>query len=551
MQSPPNIVWISTHDINPHLGCYEGVWPGAEAAVTPNLDALAEQGVRFDQAFATSPVCAPSRSSIMTGCFPTAIGTMHMRSKAAPPPEVRLLPEYFREAGYYCTNNFFTDFQVVTPGTTFDDCSPTAHWRNRPDPEQPFFAAFHGMATHESKIHAEGEDFETLMAGVPTEDRHRPEDSQLPPYYPDTEVMREIWAKYLDLITAMDLWVGRIMAELEEDGLADNTIVVFWSDHGVGLPRAKRFAYEAGLREPLIIRWPGVLPAGEAREEPVYLMDLAPTMLTACGIDLPDHMHAQPLFDAAGSPGPKHDYIVGHRDRMDTAADRTRTVRDERFRYIRHSYPDRPLMQHIEYPDALGSWKELRHLHHQEAQLRGAGEDVQLMTPLQRSVVAPNKPAEELYDVQADPHETINLVNDPEFQPVLTRFRDALDSWLEEYPDLGEIPEDELIEQWRPGGHLQTTATPVVSEGPGGWAASCETEGVSIGWTQIPPGPIEPATSLGKATGDPVKDGRRWRAYTGPLTAQDLPAGTEEGTVYFKAWRLGYEPSEEVAVTIR
>src|ERR687893_2735576 len=155
----PNILWITTHDISPDLGCYAGVWPGAEYAHTPNLDRLAAEGARYDNAFAVAPVCAPSRSAIITGMYPTAIGTMHMRSRAVPPPEVRCFPEYLRAAGYYCTNNAFTDHQFQTPVSVYDDFGPQAHWRNRPDPDQPFFATFHGMITHESQIHVTDELF--------------------------------------------------------------------------------------------------------------------------------------------------------------------------------------------------------------------------------------------------------------------------------------------------------------------------------------------------------------------------------------------------------
>lgn len=540
---PPNILWISTHDINPHLGCYAGVWPEAERAVTPNLDALAARGVRFDNAFATSPVCAPSRSAIMTGCFPTAIGTMHMRTKAVPPPEVRLLPEYLREAGYYCTNNFFTDFQVATPATTFDDCSPSAHWRNRPDPEMPFFASFHGMLTHESKIHVEGEDFEALVAAVPVEHRQNPDEVTVPPYYPDTPAMRANWARYLDLIAAMDLWVGDILDQLEEDGLTESTIVVFWSDHGVGLPRAKRFAYEAGLREPLIVSRPGSLDAGTNRDDLVYLMDLGPTMLAACGIEIPEHMHGRALFgDDGRAPDIERDYVVGHRDRMNEAQDRSRTVRDRRFRYIRHDYPDRPLLQHSHYADQFSSWKEFRRLAAAEDQQRGQGLVPDLLTPVQRRVVAPGKPAEELFDISVDPHETTDLSGDPAYLDDLVRLRGALDDWRTSFPDLGLVDEEELIESWRPGGRMRVTAAPTVTVADGILEATCDTEGASIGWTTDVPGELVEQSFLGAATGDPERDGRHWNLYS---TSVMVPVGT---TVYVRAWRLGFQASDEVTV---
>lgn len=538
----PNVVWISTHDINPDLGCYQGVWPGAEYAVTPHLDRFAGEGVRFDQAFASAPVCAPARSAIMTGCFPTAIGTMHMRTKAVPPAEVRLLPEYFRQAGYYCTNNVFTDFQVDVPPTVFDDCSSSAHWRNRPDPNTPFFAAFHGLTTHESKIYLDDEGFAKATEHVAPEDRHHPDAAPLPPYYPDTPVFRQAWARYSDLITEMDHWVGGILSQLEDDGLAENTIVVFWSDHGRGMPRAKRWATEAGLREPLIIRWPGRIARGTVRSDLVHTMDLAPTMLQACGLPVPKHMHGVPLLDAAGHLAERpNEYVYGGRDRMDTAEDTSRTVRDERYRYIRHFHPDRPALLHTDYPDRLATWAQLRRLASDEADQLGRGEPRSLLTELQRTLVAGSKPVEELYDVVADPHETRNLANDPAHAAVLERLRAALQDWQDRYGDLGLMDENELIESWRPGGERQSTVAPSVTRTADGFVAECATPGSSIAWTVDAPGSVRERTPLEKVTGLPEDDGRRWRLYTGPVS-------TEADTVWFRAWRLGFQPSAEVTI---
>jgi uncharacterized sulfatase len=260
--SRPNILWISTHDINPHLGCYTGIWPGAEQASTPRLDALAAEGLLLEQAFAAAPVCGPSRSAIVTGCFPPAIGTMHMRTRATPPPDVRLLPEYIRAAGYWTGNTAFTDFQVDVPEPVYDELGDHAHWRLRDDPEQPFFMAFHSLITHESQIYLSDEEFASR-----TPDAQRVQKADVPPYHPDTEVYRTSWRRYLELISQMDHWVGTLLDQLEEDGLADNTIVVFWSDHGLGMPRGKRWATELGFREPLIVRWPGRIARGSTYAE--------------------------------------------------------------------------------------------------------------------------------------------------------------------------------------------------------------------------------------------------------------------------------------------
>ena len=537
----PNVLWISTHDINPHLGTYAGVWPGAEQASTPNLDRLAAQGVRYDNAFATAPVCAPSRSSIMTGCFPTAIGTHPMRTKAVPPPEVHLLSEYFRAAGYFTTNSSFTDFQVDTPMVLYDELGDDAHWRHRPE-GAPFFSAFHGLITHESRIYLDDEEFAAATSHVQADQRHDPEAVSLPPYHPDTEVFRRSWARYLDLVTEMDHWAGQILAELEGDGLAESTIVVFWSDHGLGMPRGKRWVYESGLREPLIVRWPGRLAPGQARTELVHLMDLAPTMLTMCGLDVPEHMHGKAFLDADGSPHAPNEYVFAARDRMDEQEDASRTVRDERYRYIRHLHPDRSGMQYCYYPDHLDTWAEMRRLTAEEGRQLSLGTLPDQLTPLQRGLTSPAKGAAELYDLQADPFETVNLADDPAHAEVVARLDAALDWWTATYGDLGLVPEAELIERWRPHGVAPVTSPPVARLVDGTLELDCPTDGATLGWTTTPPGREPPRPPMARAVGTPADDGRRWRLYAGPVSA---PAGT---TVWVRAWRLGWEPSDEVEV---
>ncbi|GAA4045538.1 sulfatase family protein [Agromyces indicus] len=541
----PNIVWISTHDINPDLGCYRGVWPGADVATTPNLDRLAAEGVRFDQAFATTPVCAPSRSAIMTGCFPTAIGTHHMRSKAVPPPEVRLLSEYFRMAGYYATNNVFTDFQVEVPGTAFDACTPSAHWRDRPDPEQPFFAAFHGMVTHESQIYVSDDAFAEITVGLAAEDRHDPDSVPVPPYHLDTDVFRTAWARYHDLVTVMDAWAGNLLRQLDEDGLADDTIVVFWSDHGAGFPRAKRWATEAGLRVPVIVRWPARIEGGRARTDVVHLADLAPTMLRMAGLEVPAHMHAKPLFDAAGRDLEQGEYAFGGRDRMDEQHDCSRTVRDRRYRYVRHRHPDRSPMQYQHFADRFPTWRQLREHVNEEARQRAAGERPDRLTALQRRVTGPYKPEEELYDIAEDPHETRDLAGDPAHAETLARLAGALDDWTERFGDLGPMDEDELIATWRPGGRWRITGPPAAeTDADGAVRLSCVTPGALIAWTADPPLVSAPRRSRQqRINGDPEPDGRHWRLFTDPLPASDAPR-------WARAWRLGFRGSEEIPLPV-
>ena len=538
----PNILWISTHDIGPQLGCYSGIWPGADAAHTPNLDRLASEGVRFDRAFATAPVCGPARSSILTGCFPSSIGTLHMRTKAVPPPGVRLLPEYFRAAGYYTTCNWFTDFQVQTPVSTFDECGSAAHWRNRPSPDTPFFAQFHGLTTHESRIYYEEEEFREATSHVEESARLDPKSVEVPPYHPDTPTFRKHWARLHDLITEMDYWVGNILNELDKDGLASNTIVVFWSDHGPGFPGAKRWANEAGLREPLIMRWPGKITPNTVRTDVVHVMDIAPTMLELCGFPIPGHFEARSLYDEFGNPRKPNEYTFGVRGRMDEQEDLSFTVRDDRFRYIRHAHPDRPPMQHCEYPDHLATWAELRHFTHEESEQVSLGLQRTLLTPLQRSIIGPRKPEEELYDILHDPHSTENLAGDQRFSGIKARLKRALEDWIERYGTYALMPEEELLGTWRPNGEAPRTAVPVLTIGET-ITADCPTDGASIVWTLDPPTdapkPSHLEARLGPAIGMPIKDGRTWRLYTDPIKMQKGPA-------WFRAERLGFEPSEEV-----
>ncbi|MDQ0646233.1 N-sulfoglucosamine sulfohydrolase [Microbacterium natoriense] len=532
----PNILWISTHDINPDLGCYAGIWPGAEYAHTPNLDALAARGVRFDNAFAAAPICAPARSAIVTGCYPTAIGTMHMRSKAVPPPTVRLLPEIFREAGYYCTNNWFTDFQVDLPEVVFDDCSPAAHWRNRPTADTPFFAMFHGMSTHESQLYLEDDAFAAATSHVTDAERHDPAAAPIPPYYPDDEVFRTAWARYADLITEMDHWAGQILDELEADGLLDDTIVVFWSDHGKGMPKAKRWAGEAGLREPLLVSWPGHLPEAATSSDLAHTMDLAPTMLALAGIDVPSFMHGVPLFGVDGAVVTEpNEFTYGGRDRQGEAEDRSRTVRDHRFRYIRNYHPDKPAMIHTDYSDQLSTWAAFRKLASDECQQRARGEALTTMTAAQRAVVAQSKPREELYDIVVDPHELVNLVAEPANRRDLTRLRAALDAWIERYGDLGAVPEEVLEEKWRPGGVHRATSKPIAEIRDGLLIASCETEGAILAWTDHEPSASGPRGPLQREIGMPSGTGSIWTIYSEPVPVL--------APVWVKAWRLGYEPS--------
>ncbi len=362
----PNIVWISNEDMSPRLGAY-----GDRLARTPVLDRLARESIRYTRAFATAPVCAPSRAAIITGMYQTAIGAQHMRTTedgvpelpgpylAVPPFYVKAFPEYLRAAGYFTSNRSKTDYQFGVPFTIWDELGDTAHWRNRPDPKQPFFAVFNLEVTHESRIFPSS----PARKGKPLVTN--PSAIEVPPYYPDTPLVRQELARMYDNIADMDRQVGEILDALTADGLADNTIVVYWSDHGDGVPRAKRSLYDAGLRVPLMIRWPAALASplkpGTVSEEMVSLIDLAPTMLSLAGVTVPTHLQGRTLVGPRATAAPE--IVFAARDRMDLEYDMMRAARDARYLYIRNFAPQLPYAGHIIYrnqSDIMQEWLRLQ-----------------------------------------------------------------------------------------------------------------------------------------------------------------------------------------------
>lgn len=509
-KKPWNILWITCEDMSPDLGCF-----GAPGAITPNLDKLASQGVRFTRAFTVAGVCAPSRSAIITGMYPTSIGTHHMRCKGVPPAFVRCYPEFLRLLGYYCTNNVKTDYNFDAPLTAWDESSNKAHWRNRRRKDQPFFAVFNFTITHESQIRTPAKTFAKVTSKLKSEDRHDPAKAILPPYYPDTPVVRNDWARYQDLITAMDIEVGELLRQLAEDGLAENTIVLFNSDHGRGLPRAKRWIYDSGIHVPLIVRWPGQIPGGTTNDNLVSALDFAPTFISLAGGKAPAHMQGQ-VFLGPKTAKPR-DYIFAIRDRMDEKYDRIRACRDKDFLYIKNFEPKIPYAQNIAYMDAMPTMQEWRRLN-ALGQLKGPS----------ALFFEPEKPEEELFDVKADPHNINNLAKSASHQEVLLRMRKTLEKWQKETGDLGSIPEDQLWEKVRPGGKYAVTQAATIAPNGGPFKEgmkiklACPTEGASLAYT----------TDAGpNAT---------WLLYGGEITLE-RPA-----TVRVRACRLGYKDSAEV-----
>jgi arylsulfatase A-like enzyme len=427
----PNILWITCEDTSPTLGCY-----GDAYAVTPHLDRLASQGVRYARAYAPIGVCAPSRSSLILGMYACSAGTHHMRCQGTLPASVRCYSDHLRDAGYYCTNNSKTDYNFKHPGSAWDDCSSKGHWRNRPK-DKPFFAIFNLLSTHEGQIRLGPAERAKRNQKLEPEQRHDPARAPVPPYHPDTPEVRADWAHYYDNVTLMDQQAGEILKELESDGLAGDTIVFFYGDHGAGMPRSKRWLYESSLRVPLIIRFPEkyrtLAPGapGTAVDRPVNFVDFGPTLLSLAGAKIPPAMQGKPFLGAQAAP--PAEYVFGFRDRMDERYDMIRTVRDRRYRYIRNFMPHLTWAQHISYlyqMPTMRAWQRLS----DEGKLSGP----------QAVFFSPVKPVEELYDTEADPHEIRNLAADPAQKDTLERMRKVLRGWMLEIRDLGFLPEADL-----------------------------------------------------------------------------------------------------------
>ena len=432
----PNIIWISCEDISPHIGCF-----GDAHAITPNLDRLAQSSVRYPNTFTTAGVCAPCRSAIISGVYQSTLGTHHMRCKAQLPTFIKPFPTYLKNVGYYCTNNSKQDYQFKTPKGVWDESSKKAHWKNRPDKSKPFFAVFNFGGCHESGINNQNK-YELVTKQLTESQRQDPAKLELPPYYPDTPIVREDWKRNYELITAMDAWAGELIQELKDEGVFENTIIMFWSDHGVGLPRAKRWLYDSGTKIPLIVRMPESTPdalpdigyqqRGSVNEELISSLDFAPMVLKLAGLKIPEHFQGRAFLGHDLSP--KREYVFGARDRMDERYDVIRAVRDKRFRYIRNYEPFKPYYQFMNTPEQGATMREIRRVH-AEGDLPAAAE----------LFMADRKPAEELYDLVADPHEVNNLAADPQFASDLERLRETHLDWVVKTRDIGLIPESEIV----------------------------------------------------------------------------------------------------------
>jgi uncharacterized sulfatase len=429
--SRPNILWLSCEDISPHIGCF-----GDRHAITPNIDQLASEGVRYTNTFTTAGVCAPCRSAIITGMYQTSIGTHHMRCSAKLPGHIKAFSSYVRQGGYYCTNNSKQDYQTNDLNDSWDESSGNAHWKNRKG-DQPFFAIFNFTGCHESGIASESK-YVKVTEKLTSAQRQDPKKLELPPYYPDTPIVREDWKRNYELITAMDAWAGEHIAQLKADGLYEDTIIFFWSDHGVGLPRAKRWLYDSGTHIPLVIRIPekfrvkGQGSPGAINDRLVSSIDFSATVLNLTGQKIPGYMQGQPFL---GANLPKErDYVYGARDRMDERYDIIRSVRDKRYRYIRNYEPLKTYYQYMNTPEKGATMSEIRRVHAEGK-----------LPPAAKLFLADRKPVEELYDLKNDPHEINNLAAEAKYKKLLEKMRKVHMQWVQDTKDVGLIPEPEIM----------------------------------------------------------------------------------------------------------
>jgi len=439
----PNILWITCEDLSPILGCY-----GDRVANTPNIDLFAQNAVRFTNAYASAPICTPARSSLITGVYASSMGTHHLRGVVPKSDKIKCFTEFLREKGYYCTNNVKEDYNFITPEEAWDESSDSAHWRNR-KPEQPFFSVFNFMVTHQSQTRYGIEKLNEINSTLDEKDRINPDDVEIPPYYPDTPIVRNNIASLYTQVHIMDKKFQEIINQLEEDGLRENTIIFFYSDHGTGLPRGKGYLHDTGIKVPLIIEFPekykhySPAKAGAFSDELVNFIDFPPTVLSLTGIDPPKYMQGNPFLGQYRKNS--NDYVVSIRDRRDEVLMFSRSIRTDKYHYIRNFLPHRPRMQRNFYSEITPIRQELRRL-----------DNLGLLQSNEDWLMEDSVPVDELYDTETDPHELNNLAQEAEHLEIMELLKRNLFSWMVETKDLGLVPEYEMIEKSKGGAPYDT-----------------------------------------------------------------------------------------------
>lgn len=531
-QNPPNIVLIVAEDMSPRVGAFRDA-----VAQTPNIDALADDGVRFTQVFSASGVCAPNRSALITGVYPQSLGSQHMRTSnrdyaAVPPAAVKAFPELLRRAGYATANTAKTDYQFGEPFTIWDVNEGNfalppdlAVWRQLPA-GKPFFAMINLMSTHESRLatlETEGQGtFGSVIKALAlareatVSEVTDPADVTVPAYYPDTPQVRASIAQHYDNIHYMDGQVGEVVANLQADGLLGSTVVIWTTDHGDGLPRAKRAVYDSGLHIPLVLRWPDKTGAGQIDTRLVSVVDLAPSILQLASIEVPAFMQGQAMLNTAAT----QDYVFAGRDRMDAVPDYVRAVRDQRYKYIRNYQADLPYFRPLAFRDMFPVMQAL-----------WQGDSAGTLTKEQGFYFAAPRPLEELYDTVSDPQELVNLAGEPEYAQTLQRLREAMAAWTARVGDKSAIDESQMIEAMWPGGQQPVTQAPVIEMRDQRVFITSATPGASIAYRLADAGF---AAKLFGSSGV-------WQPYSQPLPLRAVG----EATLVAKAVRYGYAESAE------
>ena len=429
-QDRPNILWITCEDISPFLGSY-----GFEKAQTPNLDRMANGGVRFTKAYANAPVCGVARSTLLTGMYAPTLGTHNFRTRTQLPSEIPAYPKLLRKAGYFCTNNYKTDYNssFQNDNELWDESSKTAHYDNR-KPDQPFFSVFNLTTTHESQLAPDKIDDYVQKGLIPEQPRIDPDSITLPAYHPDTKETRRDWARFHDLITLMDQQVGQLLDDLKKRELEDNTIIFFYSDHGGMLSRSKRYLFNTGTQVPLIIHFPekwkhlSKVERGGVNDQLVSFIDFPKTLLSILGCPIPDKMQGRVFLGNHMEPESK--FVYFYRDRMSERYDCNRAITDGRYYLIQNFNPHRPRGRSTRYGYKVqANWRE------NEKFFESGQSD-----PIQSQFYRP-KPLVELFDTRYD---SLHIENKAELNPnhdQLKRLSKKLDQWMIDIKDIGLIPE--------------------------------------------------------------------------------------------------------------
>lgn len=430
--SRPNILVLIAEDICPALGCY-----GDEYATTPNIDKMAEGGMVYDFALTTAPICAPSRSALASGLYATSLGTQHLRSEIPFPEKLKTLPVLLRENGYFTSNRNKTDYNFDPEGMWEHWSSEYTPWRHRAE-GQPFYSFMNIGPSHEGSVN-NLQNYKRFVEHLSAEMFHDPANVPLPPYYPDSPKIREIWAHYYDILTVLDQNVGMVLDSLKADGLMEETIVFFIADHGFGMPRYKRWLYKTGMHVPMVVHVPEkykhLVPGfskGGHNANMISFIDLPATVLNLAGAEIPGYFEGKPIMGENATP--EREYAFGARDRADDMFEMSRSVTDGRYFYVRNFMPHLPYIQPgFIFSDEKEAFRELRRLH-----LNGE-------TNIEQEKLWNKKPVEELYDWQADPQELNNLADDPAYTDIKKKLKSKLQGWMVETRDLGLLPEAEYM----------------------------------------------------------------------------------------------------------